>query len=198
MNGITKRDRLRLGYVLLSTSLILFAISLLCEINYYGWSLTWTIQQGFIGVYWGDDSGLRASWLRNGFLPPMEATGAGQSIEGRGTWEVNCYAELWISEICDLVWWREPLMGQRLFGFWKPIFRLHDPAHGTQIKSCVLPLWLPILVSLFIVIIHRKRRPHEPEACNTCGYDLRGISNRCPECGTLLQMPRHSEKHQSR
>ena len=51
-----------------------------------------------------------------------------------------------------------------------------------------LPLWVPALVfavgpawSLFPPYRRRKRR--KLGLCLTCGYDLRGSKDRCPECG---------------
>lgn len=44
-------------------------------------------------------------------------------------------------------------------------------------------------VSVGIVFYARRKRARRPGPliCATCGYDLRGSSSRCPECGTLIR-----------
>jgi hypothetical protein len=53
--------------------------------------------------------------------------------------------------------------------------------------SLAVPLWLPWLaVAGFTVWRRRADRLIVPQACNTCGYDRRGLAAdaKCPECGT--------------
>jgi hypothetical protein len=51
--------------------------------------------------------------------------------------------------------------------------------------SITFPLWLPAI--LFSAIpaarLYRRARRFGPAFCATCGYDLRGTPERCPECG---------------
>ncbi len=58
-----------------------------------------------------------------------------------------------------------------------------------------LPLWVPALVfavppawSLFPP--YRRRRRRKLGLCVTCGYDLRGSKDRCPECGESFESPK--------
>ena len=52
------------------------------------------------------------------------------------------------------------------------------------------PLWFPTAIFCLLSIpairaLHRRVRPaHQPGTCARCGYDLRGSTDRCPECGT--------------
>ncbi len=51
-----------------------------------------------------------------------------------------------------------------------------------------IPLWIPIamFVSVFSLChypAHRRRKRKKLGLCVSCGYDLRGSNERCPECG---------------
>ena len=39
-------------------------------------------------------------------------------------------------------------------------------------------------IGFTIALVIARRRCLEPYCCETCGYDLRGSRDRCPECGT--------------
>jgi hypothetical protein len=53
----------------------------------------------------------------------------------------------------------------------------------------VLPPWVPCLVAAAIIVAPAmKRRRHATGHCRTCGYDLRGSGERCPECGTAMDV----------
>jgi hypothetical protein len=69
-----------------------------------------------------------------------------------------------------------------------PGFSVTGRAGMTEIR---LRFWLLELLAamvpilwLFMWAIRRHRQRHGPPGCcRTCGYDLQGIPNRCPECG---------------
>jgi hypothetical protein len=81
------------------------------------------------------------------------------------------------------IWW--PQYGSRLF-HWSGI------NHG-----CDLPLWLPLAACLVFPVylltpFHRRRvRQRRRHLCLACGYDLRGSTERCPECGRLIEVWQH-------
>lgn len=63
-----------------------------------------------------------------------------------------------------------------------------------------IPLWLPaVLLSLPAVLTLRRalvrRNRRRNNRCLSCGYDLRGSSDRCPECG-LATAPTLTESNQ--
>jgi hypothetical protein len=67
--------------------------------------------------------------------------------------------------------------------------RKFDPV----VHSVPWPLLLPVaIVGLFAYFLRidleiRRRRKRAAEGkCYACGYDLRGLNERCPECGTSI------------
>jgi hypothetical protein len=54
-----------------------------------------------------------------------------------------------------------------------------------------VPLWLPIMVLISLMIVTntpiRRRKCKKLGLCLRCGYDLRGSSKRCLECGDLFE-----------
>ncbi len=54
--------------------------------------------------------------------------------------------------------------------------------------SLVLPIYLPLLLSVLgtgLCAFVLRRRP-APGHCSACGYDIRGLRERCPECGSVI------------
>ncbi len=56
----------------------------------------------------------------------------------------------------------------------------------------ILPLWIPtvlfgILPTIALVRLRRHRRRQKLGLCGKCGYDLRGSTDRCPECNTPIE-----------
>jgi len=64
------------------------------------------------------------------------------------------------------------------------------PGGTGYLQSLVVPLWVPILLFAFYPSLcfirgpMRRWRRRRSGRCVSCGYDLRGCVDRCPECGT--------------
>lgn len=58
----------------------------------------------------------------------------------------------------------------------------------------VVPMWIPtlafgsLLCGCLSLPVFRRRRRRKRGLCVNCGYDLRGSSERCPECNTPFQV----------
>ncbi len=80
--------------------------------------------------------------------------------------------------------------GRRAFGSFPPVWSPHVLRNDFgQVWLVSLPLWIPTLVfgiSLYLCRpfhAHRRRKRKKLGLCLSCGYDLRGSTDRCPECG---------------
>jgi hypothetical protein len=59
--------------------------------------------------------------------------------------------------------------------------------------SVVFPYWVPALLFGVLPIVwiratRRRRRRERIGLCAKCGYDLRASRDRCPECGTAIEV----------
>ena len=45
------------------------------------------------------------------------------------------------------------------------------------------------LFGIFYLPMHRRRERKKLGLCVSCGYDLRGSKERCPECGARFEKP---------
>ncbi len=64
-----------------------------------------------------------------------------------------------------------------------------DPTIGTGFTYVHVPLWMPATVVMLLPLVWvwprlRARAQWSAGHCTSCGYDLRGSPERCPECGT--------------
>ena len=88
--------------------------------------------------------------------------------------------------------------GWDCFGFddlttrWRPRF---DRSTLPTMARLVVPLWILVAVfalslTLCCLPVYRCRKRKKLGLCLKCGYDLRGSGERCPECGTAIEMDR--------
>jgi hypothetical protein len=88
-----------------------------------------------------------------------------------------------------------PGRGAGLLDFrWTKRSRPSGTSVGQQAEtSLTLPHWpvaalLGVAPLAWLTGLWRDRRRHPPGHCRACGYDLRGIAGRCPECGLEIPM----------
>jgi hypothetical protein len=66
---------------------------------------------------------------------------------------------------------------------------IRELAPGGGRTLVILPPWVPCLVAAAMILAPAlSRRRHPPGHCRTCGYALRGSRERCPECGTTMDV----------
>jgi len=87
---------------------------------------------------------------------------------------------------------RKPLFSVAMFqvGGWKAVYAnpLFSPPFFTEGHYVLIPYWLLLVVFGFApvrvgLIWIRRRRRRRRGLCPNCAYDLRGSTERCPECG---------------
>ena len=85
-----------------------------------------------------------------------------------------------------------PPKGLQALGEWSapmPAFELASPTWPLVVATAVLPVaWLTREARAAMRGATRWRR-FSRGRCTSCGYDLRGIAGRCPECGELRDEP---------
>lgn len=90
---------------------------------------------------------------------------------------------------------RIDLRGQPLAwaGFGAVVLRGANSAATYSRTSVAIPYWLVLFVTALLpgrtlarLARDRYRRAFRPGVCRSCGYDLRGTPERCPECGTAM------------
>ena len=93
--------------------------------------------------------------------------------------------------VCTWTWpighdWRREFPTAGAFSY-----RSKDYGHGRPLtfRFVVLPTWCAVAVlsaplATMVAAALRRRRRVGRGLCRSCGYDLRGKPDRCPECGT--------------
>ena len=167
--------------ILLAGVLALWVLSLLFTVTRFGEHVTVTFEQGFLGLYWGDDADLRNSHVDNHFSPPWSPeTGVGRDFPVEMTWAFygpHLRLADWPDALSYGTFWTCEL------GFWMPSL-----VRGPY-SSLILPIWVLVIVAAIGISFSmlRRLRRARPGCCNSCGYNLTGnVSGRCPECGTAI------------
>jgi hypothetical protein len=168
---------------------VLWLASLTFTITRFGQHVSVTMEQGFVGVYWGNDAETRNSGLDNHFSTPWSpGRGNGRSFPTGMTWAVYPHRNLFQpSEWAD--GWRYGNLRTSVLGLWAPSVGVDRYA-----AYIILPLWLPLLLlALSTAILGWRDRRHRPGHCQRCGYDLTGnVTGVCSECGHTVPLTRAS------
>jgi hypothetical protein len=139
---------------------------------------------------------LRHDWPNS--LSSLEGLfgGGGVYHEIRMGWPFPClrgsFAQQTAYEDSDTVSTHGVVTIMRRAWYWGPFHKI-----PMKVGMPLIPDWPPFLASVafygvltFVIpagwraLVHRRRRRRG--RCIQCGYDLRGGSNRCPECGHLV------------
>ncbi len=80
------------------------------------------------------------------------------------------------------------LFAVQTFQGWRTSFWLGEIVPSAAATTAAFPLWIPtltfaLLPAYALLPYHRRRKRKKLGLCLQCGYDLRGSSGRCPECG---------------
>ena len=96
-------------------------------------------------------------------------------------------------DVDGVVEWDMETMSSGFDGFatyWIP--RYHETPHSWPdmqytVWGFVVPLYIPLVASglplVWLLPAHRRRKRNKLGLCLNCGYDLRGSTAKCPECG---------------
>lgn len=83
---------------------------------------------------------------------------------------------------------RDPPPGWRFANHWLLGFGYRNAAvAGGRVADVIIPYWAILVAATLLpaIVLHRRRRRHQPGLCPACGYDLRATPDRCPECGRI-------------
>jgi hypothetical protein len=87
--------------------------------------------------------------------------------------------------------WPDPTTYRTMWGFAIMTEPVEMSSHSREhFRALILPPWLALAsgmvpTGILVFWLIRRRQSKLPGQCATCGYDLRGTPQRCPECGTI-------------
>lgn len=159
----------------------LWEFAVLSEHGGYVWSLDKTVWSSK-NHYWGDP-----------YEPTSLYIGHGPNLTKRYPYFEADYSILHHSPLLNqslrkagfsAAWWHHPA----------------DPNHDTLVAryGIAVPQWVALLLCLpFPLLWFRRSRRHRyrlhHNLCLKCGYDMRGSTDKCPECGTPIMTPNRPE-----